>query len=385
MIVEHTETALSRTIKSTALIPTLLVVGASEGTLPDLRRVASESSLGLVHKTNVQSAAAWLESTRPAAVLVDLRAVVALDLFSTLRRAPRWADVPMIGLTQTLTEIAFAETFWAGGDDLVRPCDSTQLVARLRATKRGAGTGTPPARGSAVVGGAEPAFRVAAGRVLQGAGYDVEFALTAEEVEAGARKPGTQIVVTSEALPQGSSMTLLESLRASGCDVPFVISVPVRHIARAQVQVRKLSHVELCDSFSAPDELLFLANSLVAAPMRSRRVAPRLPFGTMVRVRPAGGEDDIVGFSHNVSQKGLFVRSLYPFAPGDAVWLEIVPPRGERRVRLSAQVMWHRPFGPLGPALSPTGSGFQITGGLPGELELWERGVHDLTHTLAVD
>ncbi len=258
---------------------------------------------------------------------------------------------------------------------MVCPGDIDPLVARLRAAQSRGAPGREDARGRVIVGGGEAAFRVAASRVLSGAGYEVEVAMTGEEVESAASDPDVKAIVLSASLPGLTALSVVESARAAGSRVPFVLAVPPRLMPRARVTARKLPRVALCDAFAAPDEILFTTNDLLAPKGDERRVAARVAFGTLVWLRPAGADRDVVGYTYNASAKGLFVRTLHPFAQGQPVWIEIVPPRGDRRVRLVGTAAWQRPFGLAGPALCPPGTGFQITGGLPGEAELFEAGV----------
>lgn len=372
---EHLASSTFEPTREAKKVASLLVVGAAPERLPELRRAATSSALCLVHKPTVPAAAAWLERESPSAVVVDLRALLACDLISSLRRTPRWERVPILGLTPEPSEIAFAETFWAGGDDVVCPGDIDPLVARLRAAQSRSSPDPEDARGRVIVAGGEALFRVAAARVLAGAGYEVDLAMTGDEVESAAADPGVKAIVLSASLPGLTALSLVESARAAGRSVPFVLCVPPRLMPRARVTARKLPRVALCDAFAAPDEILFTTNDLLAPKRDERRGAARVAFGTLVWLRPAGADRDVVGYTYNVSAKGLFVRTLHPFAQGQPVWIEIVPPRGDRRVRLVGQAAWHRPFGLAGPALCPPGAGFQITGGLPGEAEIFEAGV----------
>lgn len=372
---EQVQSSSFKPVRETASLATMLVIGAGPEHIPELRRAATESALSLVHKPSVPTAAAWMERESPSAVLVHLRTLLACDLISSLRRTPRWEHVPILGLTTEPTEIAFAETFWAGGDDVVSPADVDSLVARLRVAQSRSKPEPEDARGRIVVAGGEGAFRVAAARVLSGAGYEVELAMTAEEVESAASDPTVRAIVLSASLPGMTALSAVESARAAGRRVPFVVSVAPRLMHRARTMARHLDDVALCDAFAAPDEILFATNELLSENRDERRGADRVAFGTRVWLRPAGADRDVIGYTYNISAGGLFVRTLYPFAQDQAVWMEIVPPRGGRRVRLAGRAAWHRPFGPLGPALCPPGTGFQITGGLPGEAEMFEAGV----------
>ncbi len=359
-------------------LPTVLVVAEDVTSVPQLEGLKAVASLDIVHQATTVGAAAYLEKNRPYAVLVDLSTKVASDIFRSLRKSPNWAETPLIALTNPHSDSVFAEAIRSGADDVVRSTDVESLAVRLRAAKLAA-TRTPEVRGNALVAGADAEFRVMAGRVLAGAGYEVEFALDATDVWNVAAYGNVSLIVTTEDLPAGNSIAILEASRAAKREIPFVLAVSARHRARTWVRTRKLNKVALCDVAGTPDELLFAANELLFAPQKSRRTSPRASYGTRAWIRPVGGNEDIVAFTYNISRGGMFVRTLYPFASAEAVWIDVKPPYGDRRVRLSAVGTWHRPFGPLGPALSPPGTGFQITGGLPGEQKLWEEGADKVT------
>ena len=356
----------------------MLVIGADPAEIPQLRRAAIESGLALVAKPSVPAAAAWMERESPGAVLINLRTLLACDLISSLRRTPRWEHVPILGLTDRVSETAFAETFWAGGDDVVSAADVDAIATRLRVARVQRKPEREDVRGRVVVAGGEASFRIAASRVLSGAGYEADAAVTSDEVDEATADPHVRAIVLSASLPGMTAFTVIEAARAAGRGVPFVVSVAPRQMARARALLRRFEDVTVCDAFAAPDEILFATNEVLSPARENRRTSPRVAYGSLVWLRPAGAEKDIVGLTYNVSVRGMFVRTLQPFAAKQDVWIEVVPPRGDRRVRLVGQAAWHRPFGPAGPALCPPGTGFQITGGLPGDAELFEAGVQKL-------
>jgi Tfp pilus assembly protein PilZ len=105
-------------------------------------------------------------------------------------------------------------------------------------------------------------------------------------------------------------------------------------------------------------------------------------YGTAVAFRAAGREQDEIGFSYNVSAGGVYVRTLAPLDAGQELWLEMWPPRSERRVRLAGTVAWKRPFGPSEGATVPAGFGVKITEGLAGDLERWRGGYETFIETI---
>jgi hypothetical protein len=119
--------------------------------------------------------------------------------------------------------------------------------------------------------------------------------------------------------------------------------------------------------------VLFVANDLLHRRATDHRSSARLLYGTTVAFKGAGRAEEELGFSHNVSVNGIYVRTLA--APeDDHVWLELTPPRSERRVRLIGKIAWRRVFGPGPNATVPPGFGVQIVDGARADLEAWRAG-----------
>ena len=76
------------------------------------------------------------------------------------------------------------------------------------------------------------------------------------------------------------------------------------------------------------------------------------------------------------SESAREILGLEAGARGSEAWLEIAPPRSDRRVRLEGKVVWTRGFGPNDVATIPPGFGVQVTGGSVGDLERFTRGYH---------
>ena len=119
-----------------------------------------------------------------------------------------------------------------------------------------------------------------------------------------------------------------------------------------------------------------------ASGARELRASSRVLYGTTVLFRVAGGEDDEIGYTFNISAGGAYVRTLAPPPRSSDVWLELRPPRSHRRVRLEARVVWTRAFGPNDSATVPPGFGVQLTGGSTADLEWYVRKYRELAAEL---
>jgi hypothetical protein len=128
---------------------------------------------------------------------------------------------------------------------------------------------------------------------------------------------------------------------------------------------------------------VFLANELERGGAGDKRASRRLLYGTTVSFRGAGRDADEHGFSYNLSLGGLYVRTLAP-PEDDLVWLEIRPPRSERRVRLEGRVVWRRKFGPSEGATVPPGFGVALTDATRRDLEAWEGGYRAFSEVLGL-
>ena len=131
----------------------------------------------------------------------------------------------------------------------------------------------------------------------------------------------------------------------------------------ANGRLLNLAHRDL-----TPSNILFTANEALRGSMAEKRASARLLYGATVAFRVAGRESDEHGYAYNISADGLYVRTLAPLMPGDDAWIELRPPRTDRRVRLEAKVVWQRLFGPVHGATVPPG--FDVLTTEPGLPEL---------------
>ncbi len=265
-----------------------------------------------------------------------------------------------------------------GGDDLVGWATSQPLARRLRALR----ASPSPAQGRpaaapgqhAIVAGTEATWRTVMARSLYHGGFAVRFATSGDGLLEECLREDAQIVVVNDDLEPHGAVEALRTARARGAKAACVLVAPPKRMAAANAAVKELGKASVADGFAPPENVLFLVNELLAARGVDKRATPRLLYGTAVAFRAAGREEDEVGFSYNISGGGLYVRTLAPLEPKQEVWLEMWPPRSERRVRLAGTVAWRRPFGPVGGATVPAGFGVQITDGLAGDFDRWRAG-----------
>lgn len=361
----------------------LFVFGFREDATRIIREAAATIGLDTVAVEHCADAPSALDQGLPIAIFLRVDAPGAGPACTHVRGRAQLSHVPIFGVAPRRNDLAFTELFVWGGDDLVA-LGADSITRRLRGLLGPQGTGPRPeaaapplqtkTKPQAVVAGPEAAWRTVLGRALSNGGFAVRFATNADGLVDECLDPGLRVVVAADDLGPDGAVAALSRVRARPSDVPWVIVVPPKRMAVANAEVKPLGRASVVDGYAPPENAIFLVNELLAARGVDKRASPRLLYGTAVAFRAAGREEDEIGFSYNVSAQGVYVRTLAPLEGGQQAWLEMWPPRSERRVRLAGEVAWRRPFGPVGSATVPAGFGLRITDGLAGDLERWQAG-----------
>lgn len=366
----------------------LVVIGFGDD-VGELREAVAPLGVSVAVIGRCDDAAGVLADTHPLAIVLRHDAPGAAQLCTQARMESRLSLVPIFSVASEASDLAFAELFVWGGDDLVAAPSSQPIVRRLRAllgqqARSGSSAGHAAARASrrAVVAGSDATWRTVVGRALYTGGFAVRFATGADTLREECSHGDVQVVVAADDLEPGGAAGVLSTFRAEGSNTAWVLVAPPKRMAAAHAAAKASTRASVADGFAPPENVLFLVNELLAARGVDKRASPRLLYGTAVSFRPAGREEDEIGYSYNVSAGGLYVRTTAPLDPGQEVWLEMWPPRAERRVRLAGTVAWKRPIRPAGGATVPAGFGAQVTHGLSGDLERWRTGYDAFANSL---
>ncbi len=341
---------------------------------------AAESAFRLEVQEDPTDAARWLSAERPAAILLDCEREDAEAVALEARAQVENARVPILGLSDTAADLSFADVFTWGGDDLVSLSKPFALTRRLRALPR---TPLPPpanGRGTAVVADSDRRRRTVLGRVLRNAGYRVSFAVNVEDGLAYACDEATTLVVASHDLDSDAAM-LATRARAGGSKALWITAAPPRSLRDVRLGLSTVEHAAAIDSYSPPENVVFLANELAHGRGHNQRSSARLLYGVTCAFRGAGRPSDELGYTYNISAGGLYVRTLAP-PEDDEVWVELSPPRTEKLVRLVGSVVWRRTFGAGTNATVPPGFGVKILDGARMDIEAYESGYAALAEML---
>ncbi len=338
-----------------------------------LEVAATESGYALSLLDDADSAADYLDKHQPHAILVDADADASEQVALAARGHAHNARVPILALTASaVSDLVFGDAFSWGGDDALSLQTPRSLVRRLRSLPKEAPQPPTNGRGTALVAEPDHRRRIVLGRVLRNAGYSVSFGVDQRDLRRLGDGAAPDLAVVSSEVP-GVATSLVSQLREDGVDSTVIISAAPRDLRAWSDALVGQDRAAVLDGFASPENVLFLANDLANATRANQRASARLLYGTSVAFRGAGRDQDDHGFSYNVSAGGLYVRTLAP-PEDDTVWIEISPPRTERRVRLVGSVVWRRGLQHSETATVPPGFGVKITDGAKADLEAWESG-----------
>lgn len=345
--------------------PLVLVGNLPPAAREVLQVVARELGAPLIASDSVSSA-----PPGPLAFLVPLGTSWVDNACLQIRQRSSFAHVPVIGIADEPSDLAFNELFACGGDDLVT-IDPDRLRARLRTLVRGRQSELPAGRrGLAIVASVDANWRTVMGRALWNGGYEVDLASDA----AAAHRPEAKLVVMDEAMLSRRGRAILDARSESQS---WVVAVGPGRLGALRRELAGVARLAVVDAGAPPENVLFLASEL-GFDVASRRASPRLLYGTTASFRVAGRARDEVGFTYNLSASGLYIRTLAPLEPEQDAWLELRPPRSERHVRLVGKVVWRRAFGQSETATVPPGFGVQLRAGLDDDLEQYRLGYESL-------
>jgi len=337
--------------------------------------MAENVSLELVVFGEAHAAAAWLERNEPRAVVLDLRVAGVNDVCRKVRSKRQLCGVPVIALTRQISDGEAARFYAVGVDDVLPIEANAQLLARLAQLSQ-ASLKPPQHQGFAIVADPEAQRGDIFGRVFANAGYDIKYAVDDRSLLSAEKAASARVIVVSSKL--GAPRSLIEAARAAGSSAVWVVVAPRRELDTLDQSLAGLEGVSVIARDAPPTDALFFANELrLPAGARQRKGERRL-YGTQVRFRPVGGVDTDFGFSYNVSDAGMYVRTLAP-PTADRVWLEVRPPHTNEWVCLEAEVAWRRPFASESGAAVPPGFGVKLQSGLGQSLVAWKRGVRDFS------
>lgn len=351
----------------------LLALGNFSG--PERGRVTAigqESAFDVHFASDPHAASSWLDAHETQALLLDGESDEAQHFAIERRAESRHATLPLLSMAKSVSDLCFIEAFSWGVDDVVNRHDADPLRARLRNLPRGPMSFFEASRGAVLVAESDRSRRLLVGRVLRNAGYEVTFAVQSTDLTDFASTKKYQVIVASTSLCE-EPRELVSGLRAKGEQSLFVLTCPPRELKKFKAALDGFDGATTTDAFAPAENVLFVSNELGRPRGQDLRASARVPYGTTVGFRCMGRDRDDHGYTYNVSEGGLYVRTLAP--PDEPlVWLELCPPRSERRVRLVGKVAWRRGLTKGQYATVPPGFGVEIVDGARMDIACWQEG-----------
>jgi hypothetical protein len=332
-----------------------------------LRDASATARLAFVEAEGGDELAALLGVRPPRAVVFAANDEAAPRMCGMVRCDPANAGVALLAVADRADEDAFQRALSWGANDVVERRALGSLSATL-ATLHGAPPVTMLARG--IVAHPDARQRTLLAAAASSAGFSVTTASGAKSLRAALTESVAGLVVAAARTSDDPIFDELVHARSGGSLTPWVLSMPQSELGKARSLVAGLPGVAIHDASTPPDGVLFLLNELSHDRFKDVRGSQRVLFATLAHVRGAGLE--LPTLTYNVSEGGVFVRTLTPVPMGTSVTLETTAPRTNDTLTLEARVAWHRPFGPMGQAVCPPGLGLSIVGGSAADLALWQ-------------
>jgi CheY-like chemotaxis protein len=299
------------------------------------------------------------------AVVYEAGAAPVESLVTTVRGNPRFDEVALIAFVRETGVHALGPVFATGADDYLPVEEIGHLEEKLRELTAHAVTGHPLfIMGRAILADTDRQWRVQSARVLRQAGYDVHFAVDADEIERVLEcDSSVQLVVADVALPPSGSLSVLEALRRRGRGgVVWIGSCAADQRVAIERSLAAAGCAAVHDRGTPPENLMFIINATTMTPGRSQRASERLLYSTPVSFEVAGRPGVVWGSTYNLSRVGLYIRTLTPAPYGAEIALHLEAPADGPLVEVQARVVWRKEFRAQGGVPGPTGMGVQILG-----------------------
>jgi CheY-like chemotaxis protein len=204
----------------------------------------------------------------------------------------------------------------------------------------------PSSSGRLLVADANLERRIAMARSLRMAKFDVEFAESAEDLHEKIGKDHSyRMIISAMNVGMEDAIAIFRDSygKPDFKKVPWLIYETSGLLANVQKEDPKklvmLSH-EL-----SPETLSFHVQGILSSPMKDLRKSERLPYFAPVRFTIERINEEIWGYCTDISENGLYVRTLIP-PPGDAMLtISFKAPTAEGMVQMGARVAWRKEYG----------------------------------------
>ena len=355
-----------------------LVAAALIGTFDEtekaiLRNAFERGGAIVVTSPSIDIVKRELSEIQPKCVCVNAEEPELTSTVAWIREHESIYSTPVIALVSDLRDRLFVQAYRDGADDVIVRSNDGGVTRRIANLSRFDPMVRPPVmQGPVLVGHSGDEDRRSIGRVLRQAGFKVIFATDLKEVtEALDRLSRPKIVVASEDIVPSSSIDdLRKRVPALRHPLPFIL---VTSDADTRTTLNPtLESVAIVSATAPPDHLLFLANDLLGGNRIQGRQSLRFLFDTICSFRSEGEFEREYGLTYNISEHGIYVRTLDPPPKAARLWIELRPPGTASTVQLRGKLVWKAMLD-TGPRATPPGFGLQIDtcDSLPSDLAIY--------------
>ena len=188
--------------------------------------------------------------------------------------------------------------------------------------------------------------RIGVARSLRLAKYDVEFADSVNDLKekAGGEHP-YRMIISSIRLEDKQATDLFDSMYKNP------------EMKRAPWLIYSENEVVANTKSDAPEELVtigkdmsaetisFHVQAILATPLKELRKSERLPYFTPVKFIIERINEELWGYSTDISENGIYIRTLIPPPPDTMLTISFKAPTAEGNVQLGARVCWRKEYG----------------------------------------
>jgi two-component system cell cycle response regulator len=352
--------------------PQVLVVDSARTVRDEMAGHLADAGCGCIA---LDAAARCIEvaaEQQPLAIFLDyeIGSVRGDEVCRELKADARTAKLPVLMLTSATAAHEIMYSWRAGADDfLPKPIKPPQVSSKIRALVAGT-QHVPSARQWAAIGRVmlvddSRFYRNTLGDALEHSGLELIYAKNGQEaLRALERASGPlDTIICDIAMPKMDGLTFLRELRSDPKrrGIKVLMCSGLNQTPQMRDDIAQLTAIPVLDKRQLTVEQLVAQVLEMVRPgadeLRSNR---RVPFFSIVEYCEADGDVWNSGFSYNISQGGIFVRTLTGLPQRAAVKLKFsLGPLVEVEGR--GIVAWSNPFRPRTTFTCPVGMGVRFT------------------------
>jgi CheY-like chemotaxis protein len=287
------------------------------------------------------------KTTPPDVIVMSLEALEMLDFHVMVGSDPQFDRVAIIAGIRDINTPQLRSVLETCATDFFlvsQPYHLKRLAMAVMAMNPW--SEVPVSSGKLLLADANLERRIAIARSLRIAKFDVEFAESPEDLLAkiGGDHP-YRVILSAVNLGQEDSPAIFGRIH---CNREFKL-VPwlIYETGRILANTKKDAPGDLVKIGSdlSPETVSFHVQNILASPMKELRKSERVPYYTPVKVIIERIREEIWGFSTDMSENGLYIRTLVPPPPGTMLTIAFRPPTAEGTVQMGARVAWRKEYG----------------------------------------